>query len=105
MVVGRALPATLAKAAAPSRVALRAATALDGRRHYAAKDVRFGADGRAAMLEGVNKLADAVAVTLGPKGATPPGRRSRAVLVASPLTSIPSHTRAAAVALARQAAT
>jgi len=38
------------------------------RRNYAAKDVRFGNDGRQAMLEGVNKLADAVAVTLGPKG-------------------------------------
>jgi chaperonin GroEL len=33
-----------------------------------AKDVRFGTEGRAKMLEGVNQLADAVATTLGPKG-------------------------------------
>jgi len=33
-----------------------------------AKDIRFGADARAAMLSGVNKIADAVQVTLGPKG-------------------------------------
>ena len=34
----------------------------------AAKDVRFGEDARARMLRGVNILADAVKVTLGPKG-------------------------------------
>ncbi|ENQ3285786.1 chaperonin GroEL [Vibrio cholerae] len=34
----------------------------------AAKDVRFGNDARVKMLEGVNILADAVKVTLGPKG-------------------------------------
>src|SRR6201746_679002 len=34
----------------------------------AAKDVRFGADARGRMLQGVNMLADAVKVTLGPKG-------------------------------------
>ncbi|TGZ61250.1 hypothetical protein CRM22_008095 [Opisthorchis felineus] len=33
-----------------------------------AKDVKFGADARAAMLVGVDILADAVAVTMGPKG-------------------------------------
>lgn len=32
------------------------------------KDVRFGVDARALMLQGVDKLADAVQVTLGPKG-------------------------------------
>jgi len=32
------------------------------------KDVRFGTEGRALMLTGVDKLADAVSVTLGPKG-------------------------------------
>lgn len=32
-----------------------------------AKDVRFGAEVRAAMLQGVDVLADAVAVTMGPK--------------------------------------
>lgn len=33
-----------------------------------AKDVRFGAEVRALMLQGVDILADAVAVTMGPKG-------------------------------------
>src|SRR5512140_1707633 len=34
----------------------------------AAKDVRFGESARAKMVAGVNVLADAVKVTLGPKG-------------------------------------
>jgi len=34
----------------------------------AAKDVSFGGDARARMVEGVNILANAVKVTLGPKG-------------------------------------
>ena len=33
-----------------------------------AKDVKFGSDARARMMEGVNILANAVKVTLGPKG-------------------------------------
>src|SRR5699024_9033409 len=33
-----------------------------------AKDIKFSEDARRAMLEGVNKLANAVKVTLGPKG-------------------------------------
>lgn len=32
-----------------------------------AKDVKFGAEARSAMLVGVDILADAVAVTMGPK--------------------------------------
>lgn len=32
-----------------------------------AKDLKFGQDARVVMLQGVDKLADAVAVTLGPK--------------------------------------
>ena len=36
-------------------------------RNYAAKDVRFGVDARGLMLQGVDRLADAVQVTLGPK--------------------------------------
>lgn len=48
----------------PRATALKAA-----RRGFAAgKDVLFGHEGRALMLQGVDKLADAVAVTLGPKG-------------------------------------
>ncbi|MBC6403591.1 MAG: chaperonin GroEL [Hyphomonadaceae bacterium] len=34
----------------------------------AAKDVKFGSDARAKMLEGMGILADAVKITLGPKG-------------------------------------
>merc|ERR1719453_2515441 len=37
-------------------------------RHMSGKDVRFGNEARALMLAGVDKLADAVQVTLGPKG-------------------------------------
>lgn len=35
-----------------------------------AKDIRYGQDARLPLLAGVNKLADAVAVTMGPKGRT-----------------------------------
>ncbi|XP_035227740.1 heat shock protein 60A-like [Stegodyphus dumicola] len=41
--------------------------ALNIRRNYA-KDIKFGPDVRALMLQGVDVLADAVAVTMGPKG-------------------------------------
>jgi chaperonin GroEL len=34
----------------------------------AAKEVKFGAEARTKMLEGVDILANAVKVTLGPKG-------------------------------------
>merc|ERR1719310_2655967 len=37
-------------------------------RHLSGKDLHFGNDARALMLEGVNRLADAVQTTLGPKG-------------------------------------
>lgn len=37
-------------------------------RFFSAKDIVFGVDARAKMLKGVNKLSDAVMVTLGPKG-------------------------------------
>jgi len=37
------------------------------RRGYAAKDLRFGAEARHQMLQGVDLLADAVAITMGPK--------------------------------------
>jgi len=39
----------------------------NGTRGYA-KDLRFGVEARALMLAGCDKLADAVSVTLGPKG-------------------------------------
>ena len=33
-----------------------------------AKEIKFGAEARAALEKGVNQLADTVRVTLGPKG-------------------------------------
>lgn len=36
-------------------------------RKYAAKDIKFGVEARALMLRGVEELADAVKVTMGPK--------------------------------------
>ena len=42
------------------------ATALQTR-FYPAKELKFGADARIGMLQGVDILADAVAVTMGPK--------------------------------------
>merc|ERR1719421_1741964 len=44
------------------------ASVAGARRHMSGKDVRFGNEARALMLAGVDKLADAVQVTLGPKG-------------------------------------
>ncbi|CAK9186758.1 unnamed protein product [Ilex paraguariensis] len=37
-------------------------------RNYAAKDIKFGVEARALMLKGVEELADAVKITMGPKG-------------------------------------
>ncbi|KAJ8755764.1 hypothetical protein K2173_024308 [Erythroxylum novogranatense] len=37
-------------------------------RSYVAKDINFGVGARAAMLQGVNQVAEAVKVTMGPKG-------------------------------------
>ncbi|XP_008812917.1 chaperonin CPN60-2, mitochondrial-like [Phoenix dactylifera] len=37
-------------------------------RNYAAKDIKFGVEARCLMLKGVEELADAVKVTMGPKG-------------------------------------
>ena len=37
-------------------------------RNYSSKEIHFGNAGRQGLARGVNILADAVAVTLGPKG-------------------------------------
>jgi chaperonin GroEL (HSP60 family) len=52
----------------------------------AAKEVRFNGDARDRMLRGINTLADAVKVTLGPKAATS-SSTSRLVRRASPRTA------------------
>ncbi|AAS53526.2 AFR155Wp [Eremothecium gossypii ATCC 10895] len=41
---------------------------LRGLRFYSHKELKFGVEGRAALLRGVETLADAVSATLGPKG-------------------------------------
>lgn len=46
---------------------LQVASRLGWNRNYAAKDIRFGVEARALMLKGVEDLADAVKVTMGPK--------------------------------------
>ncbi|KAG5514686.1 hypothetical protein RHGRI_035922 [Rhododendron griersonianum] len=43
-------------------------TRLAWSRNYAAKEIKFGVEARALMLRGVEELADAVKVTMGPKG-------------------------------------
>ena len=55
----------------------------------AAKDVKFGRDARERILRGVDILADAVKVTLGPKGRTWSSTRA-SVPRASPRTALPS---------------
>merc|ERR1719353_2158389 len=62
-----AIGKALALGAAKKGGAALGAAAL-GARRGAAKDVRFGAECRAAVMAGVDRLADAVQVTLGPKG-------------------------------------
>ncbi|KAL6189343.1 hypothetical protein ACLB2K_040732 [Fragaria x ananassa] len=58
--------------ASKARVVRNNAQQIGGRlnwsRNYAAKDIRFGVDARALMLSGIEDLADAVKVTMGPKG-------------------------------------
>ena len=47
---------------------LRGASKLAKYSQRGAKDVAFGLNARTEMLAGVNKLADAVSTTMGPKG-------------------------------------
>ena len=56
-----------ASALARNTVARASARKVGGVR-YAHKEIKFSNDGRAAMLKGVDILAKAVSVTLGPKG-------------------------------------
>merc|ERR1719215_2045973 len=65
------MQSTLRRAAQPaafSRWSLPAAAASASRSFASAKDIRHGSEARALMLEGCNRLANAVAVTMGPKG-------------------------------------
>ncbi len=51
-------------------VSAQVATQLQQSRNYAAKEIQFGSEGRASMQRGVERLANAVQVTLGPKVST-----------------------------------
>ncbi|KAA8548492.1 hypothetical protein F0562_000241 [Nyssa sinensis] len=61
-----------AKLASKARIASNSNQQIGSRlswnRNYAAKDIKFGVEARALMLKGVEELADAVKVTMGPKG-------------------------------------
>jgi chaperonin GroEL len=57
----------LTRLASSSKRVVASALVAPSQRGYA-KEVRFGDDSRAKMIQGVDVLADAVAVTLGPKG-------------------------------------
>ncbi|KAL3812392.1 hypothetical protein ACJIZ3_013660 [Penstemon smallii] len=61
-----------ANLASKARVAKNSSQQISNRlgwsRNYAAKDIRFGVEARALMLKGVEELADAVKLTMGPKG-------------------------------------
>jgi chaperonin GroEL len=59
---------TLASSSASQGSGVQATVQHTGVRSYAAKDVKFGVECRAGVLAGVERLADAVQVTLGPKG-------------------------------------
>ena len=50
------------------RAATKAARAQPALSRGAHKEIKFSNDGRASILKGVDVLADAVSVTLGPKG-------------------------------------
>jgi chaperonin GroEL len=59
---------SLTNSTATNRAVLNSFNHQVGTIRYMSKDVRFGVDARAKMLIGVDRLADAVQVTLGPKG-------------------------------------
>ncbi|KAF3457508.1 hypothetical protein FNV43_RR02166 [Rhamnella rubrinervis] len=59
---------SLASKARIARNSTQIGSRLSWSRNYGAKDIRFGVDARASMLKGVEELADAVKVTMGPKG-------------------------------------
>ncbi|KAF5198052.1 60 kDa chaperonin [Thalictrum thalictroides] len=62
----------VANLASKARIARKQSQQISSRwswnRNYAAKDIQFGVDARGLMLRGVEELADAVKVTMGPKG-------------------------------------
>uniref|UniRef100_A0A453IZ48 Chaperonin CPN60-2, mitochondrial n=1 Tax=Aegilops tauschii subsp. strangulata TaxID=200361 RepID=A0A453IZ48_AEGTS len=66
----RAAASLASKARLAGSSARQVGSRLAWSRNYAAKDIRFGVEARAMMLKGVEDLADAVKLTMGPKGRT-----------------------------------
>ncbi|KAJ1693954.1 hypothetical protein LUZ63_010652 [Rhynchospora breviuscula] len=66
----RAAASLVSKARNAASTSRQVGSSLAWSRNYAAKDIRFGVEARALMLKGVEELADAVKVTMGPKGRT-----------------------------------
>ncbi|KAJ3690041.1 hypothetical protein LUZ61_019205 [Rhynchospora tenuis] len=66
----RAAANLVSKARNAASTSRQVGSSLAWSRNYAAKDIRFGVEARALMLKGVEDLADAVKVTMGPKGRT-----------------------------------
>ncbi|KAF8688043.1 hypothetical protein HU200_042460 [Digitaria exilis] len=66
----RAAASLASKARQAGSSARQVGSRLAWSRNYAAKDIKFGIQARALMLRGVEELADAVKVTMGPKGRT-----------------------------------
>ncbi|CAI9107491.1 OLC1v1006851C1 [Oldenlandia corymbosa var. corymbosa] len=64
----RFLPNLGSKAIVARKATTQVGSRLAWSRNYAAKDITFGVEARSAMLQGVEELADAVKVTMGPKG-------------------------------------
>ena len=60
------LPVAIARQMLSRRMLVPSSNTSCNRRFYA-KDLKFGPDARQLMLQGVDTLADAVAVTMGPK--------------------------------------
>ena len=59
--------AALARAPAIGAAARRVPLNMTPARGMASKEIKFGNEARALLLQGVDRLADAVKVTLGPK--------------------------------------
>ncbi|KAL5217240.1 hypothetical protein ABZP36_017924 [Zizania latifolia] len=66
----RAAASLASKARQAGSSARQVGSRLAWSRNYAAKDIKFGVEARALMLRGVEELADAVKVTMGPRGRT-----------------------------------
>ncbi|KAJ7539470.1 hypothetical protein O6H91_11G094700 [Diphasiastrum complanatum] len=64
----RAVAAALVSGASKGRAQGLDLHKLQWVRRYAAKEIKYGVEARALMLQGVEQLADAVKVTMGPKG-------------------------------------